>query len=136
MAAKAMPAMPAAMRFIVVSSSICDVYVSDLKNGRGPARAAGARPRKRETRDLVQTGCEFSFSRALAGLIREPERQQHVAGRAALTRIARVHEHHAAGNDGAGAVQRAALRFCAVHRRVASCGVDVPEQLSILTRKC
>src|SRR5258706_8492105 len=127
MAAKAMPAMPAAMRFIVVSSSICDVYVSDLKIRRGPARAAGARPRKRETRDLVQTGCEFSFSRALAGLIREPERQQHVARRAALARIARVHEPHSAGDHRACAVQRAALRLGAVHRPVAFCGVDVPE---------
>src|SRR6185503_21117025 len=42
---------------------------------------------------------EAASRRRLEGSIRQTEREEHVARRAALARIAGVHEHHPASND-------------------------------------
>ena len=62
------------------------------------------------------------------------EREQHVARPAAERAVARVHEQHAADDDGTGSADRRAVRLDAVHRLELAVGVELPEQRSVLRR--
>jgi hypothetical protein len=59
------------------------------------------------------------------------EREQHVAGHAAEARVARVHEQHPAGDDRAGAVERAAGSRHTVGGRVRLGGIHIPQQFPV-----
>src|SRR6476646_3956522 len=59
------------------------------------------------------------------------KREEHVAGHAVEPRVAGVDVQHAAGDDGAGAVEGAAAAFDAVDGVVVAHRVDVPYDLAV-----
>src|SRR5258706_198482 len=61
----------------------------------------------------------------------DAERQQHISRHAAEARVAGIDEDHAAGDHGAGSVERAALGRNAVDCREVARGVEVPQHFSV-----
>src|SRR5258707_1765167 len=63
------------------------------------------------------------------------ERQQHISGHAAIAGISGIDEDHAADDDRAGSVERAALGLDSIYGRVFLRGIKIPEDFAVFRRE-
>src|SRR5882762_2319968 len=83
----------------------------------------------------TEESCALMQQGGKSGLVFRGERQQYVAGHAAISRIPRIDEDHAADNDRAGSVEGTALGLDSIYGGVFLHGIEIPENFAVFGRE-